>query len=267
MAEQQKDNGISMEEYFTEGLMEEPEMENPFEPEKKATRQPAPKRSLLRKVKRDKVSLKRFGMIAGAATLVILIIALSVFFARRRNDGIRHTEKFAKLLGQPMATAQSGGSLSVSGKSAYGAVTALIPEGCYVAESRRECKVEGVHLPEWSIILTPEADNLGEVTYYHYELLEDDMLGKKRKSYLDPATVTQRADTAQTEDELDLSPYSISYHADGKQIRTYRYYFVDGETKDCTSYIITATFNASGFLNEITDQRYEYIGTILQPAL
>ena len=104
------------------------------------------------------------------------------------------------------------------------------------------------------------------MTYYHYELLEDDMLGQKRKSYLDPASVTKGGDTARTEDELGLSPYSISYLADGRQIRTYRYYFIDGETKDCTSYIITASWNASGVLNEITDQRYDYIGRILQPG-
>lgn len=267
MAEQRQDNGLSMEEYFSEGLTEEPEMANPFEPAKRETRQSSSKRSLFKKNKKDgQINWKRIGIIAGSAAAAFLIIFLIVFISKRRNDGVRHTEKFAKLLGQPMATAQSGGSLSVSGKSAYGGVSGMIPAGSYAAESKRECKVEGVHLPEWSIILTPDGDNLGSVTYYHYELLEDDMLGKKRKSYLDPASVTQGGDTARTEDELGLSPYSISYLADGKQIRTYRYYFVDGETKDCTSYIITATWNASGVLNSITDQRYDYIGSILQPG-
>ena len=76
----------------------------------------------------------------------------------------------------------------------------------------------------------------------------------------------QGGDTARTEDALGLDPYSISYLADGSQTRTYRYYFIDGETKDCTSYIITASWNASGVLSNITDQRYDYIGQILQPG-
>lgn len=269
MAEHQQDNGLSMEEYFNEGLTEEPEMANPFEPAKKETHLAQKKRSLFRKSgngKADPKRLKRIGIVAGGALLTVLIIVLLVYMAHRRNDGIRHTEKFAKLLGQPMATAQSSGSLDVSGKSAYSAVTGMIPDGAYAAESRRKCKVEGVYLPEWSIILTPDAEKLGAVTYYHYELLEDDMLGKKRKAYLDPASVPQGGDTARTEDALGLDPYSISYLADGSQTRTYRYYFIDGETKDCTSYIITASWNASGVLSNITDQRYDYIGQILQPG-
>ncbi len=270
MADHRQDNGLSMEEYFNEGLTEEPEMANPFEPVKKETHLAAKKRSLFRKSgakdgKADKNRLKRLGIAAGGIAAVILFISLAVFFAHRRNDGVRHTEKFAKLLGQPMATAQSSGSLDVSGKSAYSAVTGMMPDGAYAAESRRKCKVEGVYLPEWSIVLTPDAEKLGAVTYYHYELLEDDMLGKKRKSYLDPASVPQGGDPARTEDALGLDPYSISYRSDGTQVRTYRYYFVDGETKDCTSYIITATWNASGVLTGISDQRYDYIGMILQP--
>ena len=272
MADYQKDNGLSMEEYFNEGLTGEPEMENPFEPATKETHHASAsgKRSLLSRDRRgkgksDPKRLRRIGICAGAAALVILIISIAAFLAHRRNDGIRHTEKFAKLLGQPMATAQNSGSLDVSGKSAYPAVTGMMPAGSYTAESRRKCKVEGVHLPEWSIILSPQAEQLGAVTYYHYELLEDDMLGKKRKSYLDPASVPQGADPERTEDALGLSPYSISYLADGTQVRTYRYYFVDGETKDCTSYIITASWNAAGVLSDISDERLDYIGSILQP--
>ena len=121
----------------------------------------------------------------------------------------------------------------------------------------------GVTLPQWSIICHTDGDYLANVTYYDYTQLVKNAFGTERKSYLDPNLISGALTVAQVEEQLGLTPYSITYGADQTQQRCYRYCYQDGETGDLVAYTITADWDQDGTLQGISDLRVNYITQLL----
>ena len=269
MADKEKTQDFSMDAYFTNGLAQDAEPNNPFEP--KASEKKSEKRMMKdKKQKGDRAPLskgKKILIVSGVIAAAVLIISLSIFIAHRRNDGMRYARKLSTAIGAQMSSAQDAVSIDLHGQSSYPVLNAQLGDGTQIAESRKQCKVQGVYLPEWAIFCKPSDQRLNAVVYYNYELLEDNALGKERKSYLDKTTVQQGTDIENAESIMNLEPYSVTFALDGSQIREYRYCYKDAETKDMTSYVITAVWNAAGALTDITDQRVDFISTVLNPKV
>ena len=264
MADKEKNEELSMESYFQNGLLDDEEPKNPFEPQKQA-KQAKNRTKNAKKPGSKPGKLKKILIITGIAAAIILIIVIVAIIQHRRNDGERISEKISAGLGGSIGAVQQMGGVDLSGQSKYAVINTLLPANSFVAESRKECKVEGVNLPEWTIVCETADEKLNTVTYYHYELLEKNYLGTERKSYLDPKTVQNGSDVESAESALGLKPYSISYLADKSQKREYRYCYKDAETGDRTSYIITALWNESGVLTLISDARVDFLASILKP--
>ena len=265
MADKERTDELSMETYFQNGLQDDQEPNNPFEPAKQEKHAKA-RSSKIRKLSGAKPGkLKRILIVAGIAAAIILIIVIVAVIQRRRNDGVRISSKISAGLGGPIGAINEMGGVDISGQSKYAVINGLLPAGSFVTESRKECKVEGVNLPQWTIVCETDDSKLTSVTYYHYELLEKNYLGTERKSYLDPKTVPSGADIEKVESFLGLEPYSITYLADKSQQREYRYCFKDAETGDRTSYIITAVWNETGILSLCSDTRVDFLAAILKP--
>ena len=265
MADKEHTEELSMESYFQNGLADDREPNNPFEPAKQE--RTAKKSSSKKPHFTGKLQPKRLLIVAGITAALIITIIIIVIIQKRRNDGVRIAGKIAAGLGGSVGAVQQIGGIDLHGQSAYPVLNGILPTGCFVTESPKTCKVEGVVLPEWTVVCETAEDKLSSVTYYHYEVLEDNYLGEERKSYLDPKTMPQGADVDKVESALGISPYSISYLADKTEVREYRYFFKDAETSDRTSYTITASWNAQGVLSGITDVRVDFIGTILKPRI
>lgn len=265
MADKQLQDDLSMDDYFENGALREP----PAAPPKSAVRG-SKKKSRIPSGKRQKRAAlgKRFLMIGCAVIALGLIIGLTVYINKRKNDGARYAQKFSLCIGNTLQDAKSNVNLSLSDSSDYAILNNLNEPFAACAVSKKQAKVQGVAMPEWSIICRTDGDILTEVWYYAYEVLEGNPYGIERKAYLDPTQVAVNATTEQAEDQMKLSPYCIRYNAQHEQIREYRYCFEDAETGDLTAYIITGTWNASGeLLSPLTDRRVDFLTAILRSTI
>lgn len=259
MAAKEHTGELSMENYFNEGLAEQAEPNNPFEvlePEqpRKKKKQAAKKRSIKR---------KRVLVALGVIVVLVLILWLTMLILKRRNDGARYAHKLSENIGQPVAAAQKAAGVTLSQESVYSTLNKLYASYQGIAESSKSCRIQGVKLPEWAIFCNTDADELTNVTYYNYELLEKNVFGTERKSYQDPNLVSIGANTEQVEAQLGLTPYRIQYLLGKEELREYRYCYEDRETDEIVSYVITAIWDESGALTSISDARKNYIGTLL----
>ncbi|MBR4200708.1 MAG: hypothetical protein IKQ91_05470 [Oscillospiraceae bacterium] len=254
-----KNKELDMEEYFNEGLAEKTEPNNPFE-----VLEPEPPRKKKASGKKMKaMKRKRILIVAAAALLLVLILAIALLIAKRRNDGARYARKLASGIGQQITAAQKSAGVTLAQESEYATLNTLYASFQGITESRKSCHIEGVKLPQWAIFCNTDAEELTNVTYYNYALLEDSIFGTKRKSYLDPNLVSLGVPAAQVEEQLDLKPYRIQYLQGKQELREYRYCYKDGNSDEIAAYVITATLDEAGMLKEIRDVRRNYIGTLL----
>ena len=253
-----------MDNYVNERLAEDIEPNNPFETPLQDTAKKKKKRFNPKNL-RGKVNLrsKKTLVILAVIAALILFLILFIWISKRRNDGARYARLLAQNIGSPINSARKAAGIDLSTESRYITLNQLYISYQAIAESKKECKIQGVHLPEWAIFCNTEANELTNVTYYNYELLEDSIFGTERKSYIDPKLVPENSGITDTEKKLDLSPYRIQYLQNRTQLREYRYCYDDKETGDVVAYAIIATWDEKGNRLSLEDYRRNYIGTLL----
>ena len=255
MAEKSKKNELSMEKYFNEGLAEDTEPNNPFDVVVEENRNAAKRR-------KRTLHSRRIIIFVVIVLLLILGILIAVFITHRRNDGARYARKLSESIGMPITAAEKNADLTLSPESSSKTLRQLYASYQAIAESRKSCKIQGVRLPEWAIFCNTEAEELINVTYYNYEVLEKNVFGIERKAYVDPNTVQSGSSWDQVEDQLGLTPFRIQYLQGQTEIREYRYCYADEDSGDIVAYVITAVQDETGKLS-ISDVRKNYIGSLL----
>ncbi|MCQ2408272.1 MAG: hypothetical protein MJ065_07055 [Oscillospiraceae bacterium] len=263
MADQEQRDDLTMEGYFNEGLADGAEPNNPFEvlePE-----QPRKKRNGKQKNNRGRRNIQRNRILiaAGAAAVLILALVIAIIVRLRKNDGARYALKLSENIGQPVSSAAKNAGVSLADSSHFSTLNKLYASYQGMAESAKTCRIQGVKLPEWAIFCNTDVDELTNVTYYNYALLEKNIFGTVRKSYLDPNLVDVGAAPDRVQEQLDLVPYRIQYLEGKTELREYRYCYEDGDSEEIVSYVITAVWDESGKLKSISDTRRNYIGTLL----
>ena len=251
---------FSMENYFNEGLADRTEPNNPFE----VAEQDPPKRGRSGKKKDGrKRSAKRILILIAVALVLGLALFLFIFISRLRNDGARYAEKLSARIGLPLDSASKAAKVDLTSESSYPTLKNLFSSYQAIAESKKSCRIEGVRLPQWAIFCNTNAEELTNVTYYNYEVLEDNIFGTERKSYNDPKRVSLGATVEAAEEELGLKPYRIQYLQGKNILREYRYCYEDKESGDVAAYVITGIWDENGALTKIEDTRKNYIGSLL----
>ncbi len=257
MAGKEKNADLSINNYFDEGLANGTEPNNPFEilePEqvkKKKT------------VKRNHIKRKRVLITLAILLILILAVVIFIFIQHRRNDGQRYARKLADNIGKQISSVQKASGTTLNQRSSYSTLNNLYASYQAITESGKSCRIQGIKLPEWAIFLNTEANELTNVTYYNYELLEKNVFGTERKAYLDPYQIKTGATSEEVETLLGLEPYRIQYLQGKTELREYRYCYEDGDTDEVVSYVITVVWDETGALTSISDNRRNYIGTLL----
>lgn len=256
MARREKSDDLSMEGYFNERLADDTKPNNPFETKEPET----PKKGKSQK----KRILQRKRVMGALIVLlvVILMAAIFIFVQMRMNDGVRYAKRLAENIGSQLSVAEKEASVTLNAESGYPTLNQLFASYQGITESRKSCKILGVKLPEWAVFCNTDADELTNVTYYNYEVLEKNVFGTVRKAYLDPNLLAADSTVHQVEQHLGLEPYRVQYLQGKTELREYRYCYADGETGDVVAYVITAVWTEDGKLN-ISDSRKNYIGTLL----
>lgn len=259
MADSDKTGEFTMEDYFKEGLADQTEPNNPFEIQESSHKNTKKAKGGTKK----KGGFKRILIIIGIIAVLLLALAIFIFIKIRQNDGARYAKKFADNIGQYVDVAQKSADITLAPESSYPPLNQLFASYQGIAESKKSCKIQGVRLPEWAIFCNTDAEELTNVTYYNYELLEHNVFGIERKSYLDPNLVTVGAPVDQVEAYLDLVPYRIQYLQGKTELREYRYCYKDGDSGDTVAYVITAIWDENGALTNISDSRKNYVASLL----
>lgn len=251
---------LSMENYFNEGLADRTEPNNPFE----VAEQDPPKRSRSGKKRGSRKSgLKRALIILAVAAVLALALFLFIVISRLHNDGARYAKKLSERIGSQLSVATKSADISTKSESDYPTLRNLFASYQAIAESKKSCRIEGVKLPQWAIFCNTDAEDLTAVTYYNYKVLEKNIFGTERKSYIDPKLVSLGSSVEETEAKLELEPYRIQYLQGKNELREYRYCYEDKDSGDIVAYVITGVWDESGALTAIPDARKNYIGSLL----
>lgn len=260
MAGKDTTSELSMENYFNEGLADRTEPNNPFE----VAEQDPPKRGRSKKKRGGKKSgLKRALIILAVIAVLALALFLFIWISRLRNDGARYAKKLSERIGSQLSVAEKSADISLKDKSDYQTLNTLFASYQAITESRKSCRIEGVKLPQWAIFCNTDADDLTTVTYYNYKVLEKNIFGTERKSYIDPQLVSPGTSVDDTEQKLELEPFRIQYLQGRNELREYRYCYEDKDSGDIVAYVITGIWDENGALSTITDTRKNYIGSLL----
>ena len=259
MADKEHTGELSINSYFDEGLADGTEPNNPFEvlePEQ-------PKKKKKKVVRRNHVKRKRILVIFCILLVLLLAAVIFIFIQHLRNDGQRYAKRFSENINKQLSTAVKNAGISPKDRSAYSTLNNIYSSYQGIAESSKHCRVQGIKLPEWAIFLNTDADELTNVTYYNYELLEKNIFGTERKAYIDPKQVPDGSNPEAVELALDLEPYRIQYLQGKTELREYRYCYKDGDSGEIVSYVITALWDENGVLTDISQTKRNYIGTLL----
>ncbi len=257
MAGKENNAELSINNYFDEGLADGTEPNNPFEILE-------PEQSKKKKVvKRNHIKRKRILVTLCILLILVLAAVIFIFIQHRRNDGQRYARKLSENIGKQINSAQKAAGITLNQRSSYSTLNNLYASYQAITESTKSCRIQGIKLPEWAIFLNTEADELTNVTYYNYELLEKNVFGTERKSYLDPYQIKVGTSAEEVETLLDLEPYRVQYLQGKTELREYRYCYEDGDTDEVVSYVITVVWDENGALTSISDTRRNYIGTLL----
>lgn len=258
MADKEHTGELSINSYFDEGLADGTEPNNPFEvlePEQ-------PKKKKKKVVRRNTVKRKRILVILCVLLVLVLAAVIFIFIQRLRNNGQRYAKLYSENINKQISTAQKAAGIAPKDRSSFSTLNNIYSSYQGIAESSKTCRVQGIKLPEWAIFLNTDADELTNVTYYNYELLEKNIFGTERKAYIDPKQVPDGSAPDAVELVLDLEPYRIQYLQGKTELREYRYCYEDGDTDEVVAYVITAVWDENGKMS-IFDTRRNYIGTLL----
>ena len=258
MADKEHTGELSINSYFDEGLADGTEPNNPFEvlePEQ-------PKKKKKKVVRRNHVKRKRILVIFCILLVLLLAAVIFIFIQHLRNDGQRYAKRFSENINKQLSTAVKSAGISPKDRSAYSTLNNIYSSYQGIAESSKHCRVQGIKLPEWAIFLNTDAEELTNVTYYNYDLLEKNVFGTERKAYIDHQSIKPGATLETVEQTLDLVPYRIQYLQGKTELREYRYCYKDGNSDEIASYVITAVWDENGKMS-IFDTRRNYIGTLL----
>lgn len=259
MADQDRTGELSINNYFDEGLADGTEPNNPFEvlePEE-------PKKKKKTVSKRRQPKRKRILVVLCVLAVLILAFVIFIFVQHRRNDGQRYARKFSENIGKQITSAQKAAGITPKQRSDYATLNSLYSSYQGIAESGRSCRIQGVKMPEWAIFLNTDAEELTNVTYYNYNLLEKNVFGTERKAYIDHQPIQRGSSVEAVEQTLDLVPYRIQYLQGKTELREYRYCYKDGDSGEIVSYVITALWDENGVLTDISQTKRNYIGTLL----
>ena len=253
-----------MDQYFSEGLADESAVpNNPFEPEVVDNKQRGGRRQRRERGGSRKINGKRILILLAAVLILAAVLTVIFLIGKRRNDGARYARKLSESIGMTISAAEKNADITMSTESNYATLNTLYQSFQGLAESRKTCKIQGVRLPQWAIFCNTDVDELKNVTYYNYKVLEKNVFGTERHGYIDPNTVSIGSAPEQVEAKLELTPYRIQYLQGQTQVREYRYCYTDGNTGDTVAYVITAVWDENGLLSKITDARKNYIGSLL----
>ena len=262
MADKDRTSELSMEEYFNEGLADQTEPNNPFEITEQETTRHRRKANRSSGEKRGS-RLKKLLILLLIIAVLVLALVIFLLIRQRRNDGQRYAKKLAGKIGSSLQAAEKEAKVNLNSESAYPTLNHLFASYQAITESNRSCRIQGVKLPQWAIFCNTSADDLSNVTYYNYKVLEKNVFGTERKSYLDPNLIQPNSTTDAVEEAIGLIPYKIQYLQGKTELREYRYCYEDKESGDVAAYVITAVWDESGQLSTISDSRKNYIGTLL----
>ncbi|MBR3045404.1 MAG: hypothetical protein IKI45_13095 [Oscillospiraceae bacterium] len=261
MADHDKTGELSINNYFDEGLADGTEPNNPFEvlePE-----EPKKKKKTVSSKRSRRPGHKRVLVVLCVILALILAAVIFFFIQHRRNDGQRYAKKFSENIGKQITSAQKAAGITPKQRSDYATLNSLYSSYQGIAESSKSCRIQGVKMPEWAIFLNTDAEELTNVTYYNYDLLEKNVFGTERKAYIDHQSIKPGATLETVEQTLDLVPYRIQYLQGKTELREYRYCYKDGNSDEIASYVITALWDENGVLTDISQTKRNYIGTLL----
>lgn len=134
-----------------------------------------------------------------------------------------------------------------------------------LCKSDEDVKISGVHVPEWVIYCVLDSkDSITSVKYYNFSVIEKNWKGAKVDSSINIDNFEKGMTIAEVSDILDFEPLSIEYF-DDKTVYGYRYYCLDID-KNERSYLITAEFNESGRLSNISSEENKFITFFLKDS-
>lgn len=250
---------------ISQALTEQKCAEDKTEPEKKKTalRFGGKKKKSDKKDKPE--NNKKLLRIVIAAVVVIAIVAviiyvLSVFSVSAGEKVTRNVP-----LGRDIDYVETKAGVDFTTASKYASLKNVASYD-YVCESDNGIKIDGIHLPEWTVMLGLSGDKtVNRVVYYDFSQLQKSWKGDQHKEEIASGTVIYGMKESAVGKALGMKPYTIIKDIDNTSTYVYRYCYPEAETGNtivCNYFVVFDDID--GTVKDVHSSVIDYCGTMLK---
>lgn len=209
----------------------------------------------------------RIGAIALLLAIVIVLWAV-ISGSVRMSKGRKIFDAVPLGRNAEFIATQTGGDFAAAGGSEYGALNYMAGNYNYVCEAEKAVTVDGIPLPEWTVLLREKGDAVTEAKLYNFGVLKHGWMGERTADMIEPtAAVEFGIPVKKAEQSLGLKPYVIIKESErNTSTYVYRYHYTDSATgSNCVRNLYVVANDADGGkVGGAYDEQLDYLGLILE---
>jgi hypothetical protein len=215
-----------------------------------------------RKSRRQKF-LSRVKLIIGImAVIAVVVAAVIIISSLKKSEGERIFENVP--LGRTVDIVDKDTGVTFDVSSGYPILPQIAPFG-YVKESDGGVKVEGVHLPEWAVLLSKNAqNNIDKVSYYEFAVLKSSWKGQTLSEKLDTGVIKYGQKIRDVERAVGIAPYAMIATLDNNTTECVFRYNAPDENGNSHVYNLSVYIDdADDTVKDVVEAECDYIGFFL----
>lgn len=220
----------------------------------------------------DKNKRKKF-IIAVRVGAVVLLLAIAVVLYAVISGSVRMSKGRKIFDAVPLGrdaefiATQTGGTFAAAGGSEYGALNYMSGNYNYVCEAEKSVTVDGIPLPEWTVLLREKGGAVTEAKLYNFGVLKHGWMGERTADMIEPTAAVEFGSTVKAaERSLGLKPYVIIKESErNTSTYVYRYHYTDSATgSNCVRNLYVVASDVDGKVGGAYDEQLDYLGLILE---
>jgi hypothetical protein len=216
-----------------------------------------------RRSRRQKL-ISRIKLILGiAAVIAVVVAAVVIISSLKKSEGERIFENVP--LGRTVDIADKDTGVTFDVSSEYPVLQQIEPFS-YVSEAGGGVKVEGVHLPEWAVLLTKNAqNNISKVSYYEFAALKSSWKGQTINAKIDTGVIEYGQKIKDVQKTIGLTPYAMIATLDNNTTECVFRYNATDENGDNRVYNLSVYIDdADDTVKDVTETECNYIAFFLR---
>ena len=203
--------------------------------------------------------------VAAAAIVIVLLIAGIIFVLLKfsTTEGEKITQSVP--IGRDIDYAETKAGVDFTTASKYSALKS-VDKFDYVYEADHSIKIDGIFLPEWSVMLSEGDDKtISRVAYYDFAQLQKSWKGNLQKAEIPSGTVIFGMKENAVDKAVGMKPYATIKDINNTSTSVYRYCYPEAETGNiivCNYFVVYN--DVDGTVKDVHSSVIDYCASMLK---